>query len=140
MNIIEKMARILAYYTKYGTMCEETLDFPFTDNKEGFIEDTKKFLDIYLSSLTEGTTGILDNDTRCDLIDSVMELHPKLSVKIQNTLINLVEQTSILQKALCDIELEKARQVMLASEVPLNRARNITKRRLQKGGQIKEKI
>ena len=33
---------------------------------------------------------LLENDTRADLMDSVIELHPNLSIKIQNTIINLI--------------------------------------------------
>ncbi len=37
---------------------------------------------------------ILESDTRCDEMDAVLKLHPKMSVKLQNTMSNLIDLTA----------------------------------------------
>ncbi len=42
---------------------------------------------------------LLDSDERCDLMDAVMELHPNLPIKLQNTILNLIDLTIKTQAA-----------------------------------------
>ena len=51
--------------------------------------------------------GLLTPDTRADLVDSVLELHPKLSTKLQNTIINLVDLVAKAQLAKAKLIYEK---------------------------------
>ena len=44
--------------------------------------------------------GLIDSDLRCDLLDAVMGLHPRLSLKLQNTMINLIIEVAKAQRDL----------------------------------------
>jgi len=55
-----------------------------------------KLTDQILSLLAsqEDESLLLDTDSRCDMLDEVLKLHPGLPVKLQNTLLNLMEEVA----------------------------------------------